>query len=162
MHTGIQSFWSTAANNLCVTLTTPALELTAGDTSTLSFWTIWDVEAGWDGGVIEISTDGGTNWSRLTPEGGYPATINQGGTLCGVNQGDGAFTGMGHFTWSPYTVDLSGYAGQSVEVRWLYRTDQGQTGEGWYVDDIALTHAQVPGACVVASEAIFIDGFDPR
>ena len=162
MHAGAQSFWSTAANNLCVTLTTPALELTTGETSTLSFWTVWDTEAGWDGGVIEISTDGGTNWSRLTPDGGYPATINQGGTLCGVDEGDGAFTGVGHFTWSPYTVDLSAYAGQSVEVRWLYRTDQAQTGEGWYVDDIALTHAQVPGACVVAPDAVFIDGFDPR
>ena len=69
---------------------------------------------------------------------------------------------MGHLTWAPYNVDLSAYTGQTVQVRWLYRTDQAQTGEGWYLDDIAMTHAQVPGLCVVAPDAIFIDGFEGR
>jgi choice-of-anchor B domain-containing protein len=159
-HTGTQSFWSIAANNLCITLTTPSLDLTAGETSSLSFWTAWDIEQGWDAGVIQISTDNGANWSGLTPTGGYPGTITDGGTLCGLDEGDGAFTGMGHFTWSAYDVDLSAYAGQSVQVRWVYRTDQAQTGEGWYIDDIALTHAQVPGMCTIVADAIFIDGFD--
>jgi choice-of-anchor B domain-containing protein len=160
MHTGTQSFWSTAANNLCVTLVTPALELSAGQASQLSFWSLWDIEQGWDGGVIEVSTNGGSSWSRLTPAGGYPGTINSGGTLCGIAQGAGAFTGMGHFSWTPYQVDLSPYAGQTVKLRWLYRTDSAQTGEGWFVDDVALTHAQVPGMCVNGSDAIFDDGFD--
>ena len=160
MHAGTASFWSTEANNLCVSLITPPFELTPGQASTLSFWTVWDIEQGWDGGVVEISTNGGASWTRLTPSQGYPSSITQGGTLCGIAQGSGAFTGMGHFTWSPYDVDLSAYAGQTVQTRWLYRTDQGQTGEGWFVDDVALTHALVPGTCVVAPDAIFIDGFD--
>ncbi|MEO7325610.1 MAG: choice-of-anchor B family protein [Dokdonella sp.] len=160
MHTGTQSFWSTAANNLCVTLVTPTLELSAGQSSQLSFWTLWDVEQGWDGGVIEISTNDGTSWTRLTPSGGYPGAISNGGTLCGISQGSGAFTGMGHLTWSPYQVDLSSYAGQSVKLRWLYRTDSAQTGQGWFVDDVALTHAQVPGMCTNAADAIFVDGFE--
>ena len=160
MHGGAQSFWSTAANNLCVTLVTPALTLSAGQSSQLSFWSAWDVEQGWDGGVVEISTDGGTNWTRLTPAGGYPATITQGGALCGVAVGSGAFTGMNHFSWSPYQIDLAAYAGQSVKLRWLYRTDTAQTGEGWFVDDIALTHTQVPGTCAIGSDVIFANGFD--
>jgi choice-of-anchor B domain-containing protein len=160
MHGGAQSFWSTAANNLCVTLVTPALTLSAGQSSQLSFWSAWDVEQGWDGGVVEISTDGGTNWTRLTPAGGYPGTITDGGTLCGVAEGSGAFTGMSHFSWSPYQIDLAAYAGQNVKLRWLYRTDTGQTGEGWFVDDIALTHALVPGTCTVGSDVIFANGFD--
>ncbi len=160
VHSGQQSFWSTKANNLCVTLVTPPLSLTDGESSQLSFWTAWDVEQGWDGGVIEISTDNGTNWTRLTPAGGYPGTISDGGTLCGVAVGAGAFTGMGHFTWSPYQVDLSSYAGRTVKLRWLYRTDTAQTGEGWLVDDIALTHAQVPGTCSVNGDGIFDDGFE--
>jgi choice-of-anchor B domain-containing protein len=160
MHGGAQSFWSTAANNLCVTLVTPALTLSAGESSQLSFWSAWDVEQGWDGGVVEVSTDGGTNWTRLTPAGGYPGTITDGGTLCGVTVGSGAFTGMSHLSWSPYQIDLTAYAGQSVKLRWLYRTDTAQTGEGWFVDDIALTHAQVPGTCTIGSDVIFADGFD--
>ena len=159
-HAGERSFWSTANNNLCASLTTPSFELTAGETSTLSFWTAWDIELGWDGGVIEVSTDGGASWTRVTPDGGYPGTISQGGTLCGIATGSGAFTGMSHLTWAPYQVDLSAYAGQTVQARWLYRTDQEQTGEGWFVDDVALTHAQVPGMCVTAPDGLLIDGFD--
>jgi len=159
-HTGSQSFWSTASNNLCASLTSAPLELTAGEASTLTFWAAWDIEQGWDGGVLEISTNGGTSWSRLSPNGGYPGTITDGGTLCGIDEGDGAFTGMNHFTWSEYTVDLSVFVGQTIELRWLYRTDSAQTGEGWFVDDVALTHAQVPGVCSIVPDAIFTNGFE--
>ena len=93
--------------------------------------------------MVEASTDNGTSWTRLTPIGGYPGTINQGGTLCGIAQGSGAFTGTGHFSWSPYQIDLAAYAGHSVKLRWLYRTDGGVTGEGWFVDDIQMTHDPV-------------------
>ncbi len=159
-HGGQQSFWSTAANNLCVTLVTPPLQLSTGEASTLSFWSAWDIEQGWDGGVVEISTDGGTNWTRLAPVGGYPGTITQGGTLCGIAQGSGAFTGEGHFTFSQHDFDLSAYAGQNVKLRWLYRTDTAQTGEGWFIDDVALSHAQVPGVCTIGNDTIFANGFD--
>ena len=95
-----------------------------------------------------------TYWVTLT------GTISGGGTLCGVAVGSGAFTGSGHFAWSPYQVDLSAYAGQTVKLRWLYRSDQATNGEGWFVDDVALTHAQVPGMCLADGERIFVDGFD--
>ncbi|HEU4662490.1 MAG TPA: choice-of-anchor B family protein [Dokdonella sp.] len=160
-HAGAQSFWSTAANNLCVTLVTPPLELSAGASPQLSFWTAWDIEQGWDGGVADISTDAGTTWTRLTPAGGYPGTISDGGTLCGIAEGSGAFTGTAQFAFTQRDVDLSAYAGQSVKLRWLYRTDTAQTGEGWFVDDIEVTHAQVPGACTIGGDAIFANGFDP-
>ncbi|HWU51299.1 MAG TPA: choice-of-anchor J domain-containing protein, partial [Tahibacter sp.] len=155
---GAQSFWSTSANNLCVSLVSPTLSLTAGPGAELSFWSAWDIEDGWDGGVVEVSTDNGTNWTRLTPIGGYPSSITNGGTLCGINQGSGAFTGTNQLTsWTNSRIDLSPYAGQSVQLRWLYRTDGGTAGQGWYVDDIALSHAQVPGECSV--DQIFVDGF---
>lgn len=159
-HAGLQSFWSTAANNLCVTLVTPPLQLTTGAASSVSFFTRWDVEQGWDGGVVDLSTDNGTTWLRLTPDNGYPGTISDGGTLCGIAEGEGAYTGLGHLTWSPATIDLGAYAGQTVKLRWLYRTDGAQTGDGWFVDDIALTHAQVPGQCTVAGDALFKNGFE--
>ena len=160
VHTGTQSFWSTAANNLCVTLVTPPLTLTAGEASLLSFWTAWDVEQGWDGGVVEVSTDDGASWTRLTPTGGYPGTITSGGSLCGIAQGSGAFTGEGQLGWSQQEIDLAAWAGQSIKLRWLYRTDTSQTGEGWYVDDIAISHAQVPGMCMLGHDRIFEDGFE--
>jgi choice-of-anchor B domain-containing protein len=160
VHGGVQSFWSTNENNLCVTLVTPELQLSAGESSTLSFWSAWDAEQGYDGGVMEVSTDAGATWTRLTPQGGYPGTITDGGTLCGIAPGSGAFTGSG-LDWSSHQIDLSHYAGQHVKLRWLYRSDQAVNGEGWFVDDIALTHAQVPGPCTGADDRLFADGFDP-
>jgi bacillopeptidase F (M6 metalloprotease family) len=74
--------------------------------------------------------------------------------------GSGAFTGEGQLSFSQHDVDLSAWAGQSVKLRWLYRTDTAQTGEGWFVDDVALTHAQVPGVCTMGSDVIFANGFD--
>lgn len=160
VHGGAQSFWSTNENNLCVTLVTPELQLTAGQGSTLSFWSAWDTQQGRDGGVVEVSTDAGANWSRLTPQGGYPATITGGGALCGVAAGSGAFTGLGHLGWSQHRIDLAAYAGQHVKLRWLYRSDASSNGEGWFVDDIALTHAQVPGQCLAGGDRIFASGFE--
>lgn len=158
LHGGVQSFWSTAANNLCVSLVSPTLTLTKGQSSLLSFWTAWDIEQGWDGGVVEASIDGGVNWTRLTPAAGYPSTISNGGTLCGIAPDSGAFTGTGHLTWSPASVDLASFVGQNIKLRWLYRTDTAQLGEGWFIDDIAISHAQVPGMC--SAPGTFGDGFE--
>jgi choice-of-anchor B domain-containing protein len=158
MHSGAQSFWSTAANNLCVSLVSPALTLTSGQSPQLSFWTAWDIEQGWDGGVVEASTNGGVSWTRLTPAGGYPSSISNGGTICGIAQGSGAYTGTAHLSWSPASVDLASFAGQAVQLRWLYRTDTGEVGEGWFIDDIAISHAQVPGTCGIS--AAFSNGFE--
>lgn len=159
-HAGTQSFWSTSANNLCVSLVTPPLALSSGQSAQLSFWNVWDVEPGYDGGVVELSTNSGASWTRLTPIGGYPGTIDNGGSLCGIAQGSGAFTGNGQFTWSQARIDLSVYAGQNVQLRWLYRTDAGVVGQGWFVDDIAIAHAQVPGTCTTDVDVIFESGFD--
>ena len=158
---GAQSFWSTSANNLCVSLVSQNLNLHGRQSAQLSFWSAWDIEAGRDGGVVEVSADSGTTWTRLTPAGGYPSTITNSGTICGIAQGSGAFTGINHLTtWTQSQINLSAYAGQTVQLRWLYRTDQSTARQGWFVDDIALTHAQVPGVCTSAADLIFDDSFE--
>lgn len=164
-HGGSQSFWSIDADNVCITLEMPPLQLTAGQSPALSFWTKWDIEPNYDGGVIQISTNGGNTWSILTPNGGYPDTFNN-GPRCntggnGIPDNSRAFSSYNHTAWTQYSVDLSAWAGQNVQLRWLFGTDAGVTGEGWYIDDIELTHAQVPGACVsVQDSPVFANGFE--
>ena len=104
----------------------------------------------WDGGVLDVSTNGGTSWSRLTPNEGYPGTLtNATAERLRARPGDaGASSSQGHFTFDPYTVDLSGYQGQTIRLRWQYSSDSLVNYEGWYVDDIVVSHAQVPGACI--------------
>lgn len=156
-HSGTYSFHSGTGSGLCVTLEAD-LELTGGQTSQLSFWTAWDIEQGWDGGVIDVSTNGGGSWTRLTPAGGYPGTIANSGNACGIAVGSGAFTGEGQLTFQSKTVNLASYAGQTIRLRWQYGSDGSVNGEGWYVDDLAVTHAQVPSACV--SSLLLIADFE--
>jgi bacillopeptidase F (M6 metalloprotease family) len=113
----------------------------------LTYWTAWDIENRYDGGVVEISINGGSTWSTLTPTGGYPGTFRLSADACGYPNNQPAYTGTGSLTFASYSVDLSAYDGQTVIIRWNFSTDGYLTEEGWYVDEISITHAQVEGAC---------------
>ena len=156
-HSGARSFGSGNAANACITLEAD-VDLTAGQSSQLTFWTVWDLEATYDGGIVQVSTDGGSSWTTLSPAGGYPNTITHGGNAClAMPPGTPAFSSDNQFTWQQKTVNLSAYAGQTVRIAWRYGSDTSLNGDGWFVDDIVLTHAQIPGACT--SNLIFADGF---
>ena len=141
-----RSFWSTSGSNLCVTLEGD-VTLTAGQMPQLTFWTAYDVESAWDGGVVDASTDAGTTWVHLTPVGGYPGSIGNTGNACLFPVGTGVFSGTS-LTFAQQTVPLAPYQGQTVRLRFRYSTDGSVNPEGWYVDDLAVSHAQVPGSCV--------------
>ena len=60
-------------------LISPELSLTAG--STLEFWHKYDFEAGYDGAIIEITSNNGVSWSDLGSDitiGGYDTVLNGG------------------------------------------------------------------------------------
>lgn len=121
--------------------------LTAGQSSSLEFWSAVDADPATAAGVVELSPDGGTTWQRLTPDGGYPAIFQGIGSACGIAPGDGAVAGVGQVDFVAYGVDLAPWAGQTVRLRWLLRSDSPETGEGWSIDDVAVAHARVPTAC---------------
>jgi choice-of-anchor B domain-containing protein len=161
-HTGNRSFFSQYSNNLCTGVKTPPLALTSGEASEVSFWTLYDIEddtdgTAWDGGVVEISVEGSA-WTRLDPLPGYPTTWRSSTDSCGYAEGTPAFSGV-NLTWTRHSVDLSAWAGQMVEIRWQFSTDGGAIEEGWYVDDIEVTHVQLPGPCA-AEVSLFSDGFE--
>ncbi|MBD3334522.1 MAG: M6 family metalloprotease domain-containing protein, partial [Candidatus Eisenbacteria bacterium] len=116
--------------------------ISTGENTMLSFWHWIEAEddqgnTAWDGGILEVSVDGGA-WTQITPEGGYPYTIIDnpaspfpGGTPC--------FSG--HSTeWEQVEVDLSGL-GSPVQLRWRFGSDGYVTDGGWFIDDVALTGA---------------------
>lgn len=104
----------------------------------LTFWGYINSESAWDGGVVEISTNGGTNWSDL---GTYMTSGKYNGTL-GVSSnplsGRSAFTGnSGGFVKT--TINLASFAGQAnVKFRFRFGSDASVAAVGWYVDDILL------------------------
>ena len=140
----------TYSNNQCAALTTPAVTLQGG--SSLSFASKYDMETDYDLGIVEVAT-GPTYacWTKLTVN--YPADgLAFTGNACALPT-SGAGTVFSRtiatpaYPGAPYTGSLAAYAGQSIKLRWRFASDAGVIGQGWWIDDIAVTNAQIPGAC---------------
>ncbi len=139
-------------SDLCAAAATPVLNL--GPSSVLSFWSKYDIESGWDKGLVEISTDGGSNWERVPVN--YPGTVNQTNDACGLGTG-GFFNGTDN-TWDEYTASLAAWAGSEVQLRFVFSSDGSVEEDGWWIDDIAITDVEVPGSC--SAPPFFADGFE--
>lgn len=101
----------------------------------------------YDGGILEISVDGG-NFVQVTPMGGYTNVIasNTTGPLAGRQCFAGVVT-----DWVQITVDLSAYAGHTIQMRWRFVSDNTIGREGWYIDDVSFFEAlfATPGPSTV-------------
>lgn len=105
--------------------------------TTLSFQHRYITEVNWDGGVVEISTNGGGAWSDLgnfITNNGYSGTLGTGSALGGRK----AFTGNSGAAFITTTIDLSSFRGQSIRLRFRFASDVNTGGTGWYVDNINL------------------------
>ena len=123
--------------------------LTVGVATTLRFWHWIEAEPGegneaWDGGILEVSVDGG-EWAQIAPVGGYPyeiipnpASPFAGGTPC--------FSGFSA-DWEEVEVDLSGL-GDVVQLRWRFGSDGFVTEDGWYIDDVEIEGGGVADAAL--------------
>ncbi|HEY3296229.1 MAG TPA: C25 family cysteine peptidase [bacterium] len=99
-------------------------------------------DSAYDGGVLELSDNGGP-FNPVTPAAGYTRIFRY---MAGLTT---PYTGPmpGRFCWAeatanmPWTqvqLDLSGYAGHSIQLRWRFGSDRATGSEGWYVDDVAI------------------------
>lgn len=120
--------------------------------SQLAFWHWIDAEVdtgseAWDGGIVEISTDG-ENYTQITPQGGYPYTIVD-NDASPFAPGTPCFSGT--HDWRRELFDLSAYTGDAY-LRFRFGTDGYVTEEGWYIDDLVVS-AETPAVTIVASGA---------
>jgi len=117
----------------------------------LSYQAWFDIEVDWDGVVVEISTDAGASWTDLPPDVGYPGDFSQTGSppinQCGYVSSHGAFNGSSGGVFVAYSSDLSAFSGSEAIIRWRFSSDPGAEFEGFYLDDVLITHAQSPKAC---------------
>lgn len=144
------------------TITDKSLNLTVDvdvTNTSLEFWHTYRMEAGFDGGVLELSLDGGVTFSDLGPsiyEGGYNGTIDTrfGNPLAGRAAWTGGTLGI----MRRVRVDLSAAAGQSgVIVRWREATDNVVSSFGWEIDDVAFTNPGDPCASGPRADVLFVN-----
>ncbi len=151
--TGAAYLTGTYDNNICSALSTPPLHL---DTDPeLEFWTGYDIEDSWDKGELQISTDGGGTWQRVSLS--YPGGSTNTSDACDL--GTGAFFTGDSPGYTAFTADLSGWAGSVVRLRWNLSTDVLTVGDGWWIDNVSITNVAVPGTCT-STGPIFTDGFE--
>ena len=133
----------------------------------LRFWHLFDTEAGFDGGVLEYSSDGGTTWFDILdgdgnsiPENpsrflstGYNALL---GTCCMNPLADREAWSGDSSGWQETIVDLNDFAGHSVRFRWRFGNDDAnRQGIGWLLDDIVILDSE---SCPFV--LLFGDGFE--
>ena len=101
---------------------------------------VYAIESGWDYAYVEVSTDGVT-WTPLP--GQYQRTDGTWANLTtmsnpnGMNLGNG-ITGTTSGAWRSSRFSMAAYAGQTVSLRFRYKTDDYTFLSGILIDDIAL------------------------
>lgn len=132
-HSGV-NVWGTKLNsdyaqNANYILTTP--NVFVGSNFMLEFWHYFNTEATYDGGNVKVSTDNGSTWTLLNPEGGYSS--NNVSAL-----GEPGYNGNSN-GWTFARFNLGAYANQNISFRFTFMSDGAIQGPGWFIDDVRTT-----------------------
>ena len=138
------------------TLTLPPSLIGANALFSFKHWIHSELESStstraFDGGIVEISADGGVTFEQL--RGPYTHTI-YGWASSPWPDGTPCFAGNGTEGWRTVTFDLAalypeqnGFAGRTLLFRFHYGGDNNTDREGWYIDDVTLTPLLAHPAC---------------
>ena len=138
-------------------LISPPVTLPTGQNPVvLKFWHVPNLEnsgttACYDGGILEVSTDGGATWTQVPPAnllvGPYTGAVSStfSNPLAGLQAWCGATT------YFNTIADVSAYAGQTVQFRMRLGSDTSVSDAGWDVDDVTVQSCQTPTAVTLSS-----------
>ncbi|MEZ5332073.1 MAG: hypothetical protein R2991_08455 [Thermoanaerobaculia bacterium] len=118
------------AANADTSLTSPVLDLTGLSGVRLAFRHLYDFETGFDGGAVEVSTDG-VSFTRVKTYSAQDHTT----------------------TWELAEIDLPMLDNAAqARIRFRVTADAGVQRDGWHLDDIEISAG--------ASSLVFADGFE--
>ncbi|MGH3333439.1 MAG: immune inhibitor A domain-containing protein [Nocardioidaceae bacterium] len=145
-HSGASMWWSGNDQDWADVKLSRSVDVPAGATDA-KFW-MWNnyvIEEDWDFGFVEVSTDGGSTWTeqKVYNEAGAEVSTPDGysdpnGRLADYGDKKYGLTGDSE-GWQHEYVDLSSYAGSTVQVRLRQATDAGFLEKGWFADDFSVT-----------------------
>jgi hypothetical protein len=130
----------TSGQNGSTSLISPSYTIESASGS-VSFRHRYNTEATWDGGVLEISIDGGEYQDIIVAGGSF----TQNGYNGFLNDNDNPIE-----LRNAWTGDSGGYittvaqlpasaAGKNVQLRWRFGMDNNTGAEGWFVDTIQIS-----------------------
>ncbi len=138
-------------------------------TARFTLWNNYVIEADWDFGFIEVSTDDGATWVEqkvytgadvevTTPEPCAsppvpPCYDDPNGRMHDFGDKKYGLTGDSH-GWREDYVNLGDFAGQTIQLRLRYATDEAFLERGWFADDFSVTD----GATAVWTDDAETDG----
>jgi Zinc carboxypeptidase len=159
-HTGNQYVYSQIADITYKRLTREiAVPAGGGD---LTFWTSYDTEPHWDHLFVEARTAGGSDWTTLPDANGHTTadpgdscaagwrvlhpwldhyqTFDPAAGTCTATGTTGAWNAASGNSagWQQWRVNLSAYAGKTVEISIAYANDWAVQGLGVFLDDVTL------------------------
>ena len=142
--------WSTTPNQLNISafapdpdgvsdisLYSPVINV-IGPTARVVFTHLYDFEPGYDGGVLEISVQGGPFVDLLAAQGsfgtnGYNRILNSGSAL------------SGRAAWSDFSggyvrteASLPMLSNQTLQLRWRCASDSSGGAGGWFIDSVSI------------------------
>ena len=121
-------------------LISPAIPITSSG-ATVSFRNEFKTEAGWDGGVLEISIGSGAFQDILAAggrfiQGEYNSTLGAGTNNPLANRDAWSGNSGGYFTTK---VQLpASAAGQDIRLKWRFGADNNTADTGWNVDSVQV------------------------
>ncbi|MFF2849276.1 M14 family zinc carboxypeptidase [Streptomyces sp. NPDC058001] len=144
-----------------LTRTVDLTGVSAADAPQLRAALNWNVEPGYDHGLLEARTAGAEDWTTLPDRNGgtsttvpeecgagffinghpflrhYLTQTTDGCTATGTSGAWNSFTGSSG-GWKQVSFDLSAYAGKKVELSLSYVTDPSSGGRGLFADEVQL------------------------
>jgi murein tripeptide amidase MpaA len=161
-HGGSKYLYSGTADEAYMRLHREVAVPASGDV-TLKFFTSFDIEQDWDFFFVEAAPAGSDDWTTLPDANGH--TTQATGESCHDGGGWGALhervlhyqtvsgdtcsptgtTGEWNAAtgssggWQEWSVDLSAYRGQTIDLAMVYATDWAVQNLGVWLDDITLT-----------------------
>jgi hypothetical protein len=160
-HTGSQYLYSGADDQAYKRLST---EITVPqDGGTLTFWTSFDIEQDWDYFFVEAAIAKTDDWTTLPDVNGHtsdsggeschdgtgwgedlhPRLLNyqtDGGTSCDPTGTTGTWNAATGSSggWQEWEIDLTPYAGQTIDLALVHATDWGTLNLGVWLDDLVV------------------------
>jgi len=125
------TYWYSGYSNWADFWLYRTIDLTAyapGDRVEFGFYTWYDQEDEYDGYFVDV--DDGSGWKTIEPRGTYPDDMYWGS---GYSYDDGDDT-----VWMFQEFDLSAFAGQSIDLRFRWTSDESSIYTGTYLDDFQL------------------------